>query len=310
MRVLVTGGSGFIGSHLVNKLVDNSYDVRVFDIKEPKNPQVEFSKGDITNLADVKAAVKDCEAVFHLASPIGVEYTERNPIATLDTNIQGIKNVLECCIHENVKKLLFTSSSEVYGEPAKIPVPEDCPLTPKSCYGVSKLVCEEYIKAYGKTYGLKYTIVKYFNAYGPRQSTSFVVSKFVDLALKQQPITIYGSGRQIRAFCFIDDIVRGTLLAFEKATNDAFNIGNDREPIEMRDLAEKIIQLTKSNSRMEYVPLNETNRSEQREISKRIPDITKSRKILGYEPKVMLDEGLRRVIEQASEDHENISGRQ
>jgi len=297
MKVLVTGGSGFIGSHLVNKLVDSSYEVRVFDIKEPKNPQVEFIKGDISNLEDVRKAVKDCESVFHLASAIGVEYTERHPVETLDTNINGIKNVLECCLHEDVKRLLFTSSSEVYGEPAKIQVLEDSPLQPKSCYGVSKVVCEEYIKAYSKSYGLNYTIVRYFNVYGPRQSTSFVIPKFVDLALKQQTITVYGSGRQIRAFCFIDDIIEGTLLAFKKATNDVFNIGNDKEPIEMRDLAKKIIQLTKSNSRLEFVSLNKTDRSEKREINKRTPDITKSRKILGYEPKVTLDEGLMKMIE-------------
>jgi UDP-glucose 4-epimerase len=245
----------------------------------------------------VRKAVKDCESVFHLASAISVEYTERHPIETLDTNISGIKNVLECCLHEDVKRLLFTSSSEVYGEPAKIPVLEDSPLQPKSCYGVSKVVCEEYIKAYSKSYGLNCTIVRYFNVYGPRQSTSFVIPKFVDLALKQQTITVYGSGRQIRAFCFIDDIIEGTFLAFKKATNDLFNIGNDKEPIEMGDLAKKIIQLTKSSSRLEFVSLNKTDRSEQREINKRAPDITKSRKILGYEPKVMLDEGLMKVIE-------------
>lgn len=297
MRALVAGGSGFIGSHLVTKLLENSFEVRVFDIRKPENPRVEFIEGDISIRKDVERAVKGCEAVFHLASPISVGYTEKHPIETLDTNINGIKNLLDSCLSENVKRMLFSSSSEVYGEPLNVPVHEESPLQPKSCYGVSKLVSEEYIKAYNKAAGLNYAVVRYFNVYGPKQSLGFVIPKFVGLALNQETIPVYGSGKQIRAFCFVDDIVEGTFLAFKSGLCDTFNIGNDKEPIEMRTLAKKIISLTKSNSKMEYVSLDKTDRSEFREIHRRIPDITKARMVLGYEPKVPLDEGIKKIIE-------------
>ena len=299
MKVLVTGGAGFIGSHFVDRLINEKYEVSILDIKKPENSKAEFIKGNITNINDVRNAIKNCEYVFHLASPISVENTEKKPIETLNTNIDGIRNILDCCLKGNVKKILFTSSSEVYGEPNTIPIPETSSLQPKSCYGISKVVCEEYIKSYNKLYGLGFTIVRYFNVYGPRQSVNFVIPKFIDSILKNESITIYGSGDQIRAFCFIDDIVNGTFLAFSKkeGKDEIFNIGNDKEPIKIKLLAKNIIELAKSNNSLKFVPLDKSDRSEKREIFKRIPDITKARNLLNYEPEITLKEGIMKVIE-------------
>ena len=299
MKVLITGGAGFIGSHFVDRLINEKYEVRILDIKKPENSKIEFIKGDVTDIKNVREAIKDCEYVCHLASPISVENTEKNPIETLNTNINGIRNILDCCLKGNVKKILFTSSSEVYGEPNILPVPETNSLQPKSCYGVSKVVSEEYIKSYNKSYGLSFTIVRYFNVYGPRQSINFVIPKFIYLTLKNEPITIYGSGDQIRAFCFISDIINGTFLAFSKkeGKNEIFNIGNDKETIKIRLLAKNIIELTKSNNGLKFVPLDKSDRSEKREIFKRIPDITKARNLLNYEPEITLKEGIMKIIE-------------
>lgn len=299
MKVLVTGGSGFIGSHLVKKLIDKKYEVRVLDLSTPRNSKVEFLKGNVTNLGDVRKAVKDCEYVFHMASLMSVENTEKNPIETLNTNIDGTRNVLECCLNENVKKILFTSSSEVYGESRKFPTPETGSYQPKSCYGISKVTSEEYVKSYGRLYGLNFIILRYFNVYGPGQSTNFVIPKFVDLALRGEPIAIHGSGDQTRAFCFIDDIINGTFIAFFKkeVKNEIFNIGNGNEPIKIKLLAKNIIKLAKSNSYLKYLPFSQTDRSAKREIFKRIPDISKARKMLGYEPEVELKSGIMKVIE-------------
>jgi|UniRef100_A0A7V3NUM6 UDP-glucose 4-epimerase len=300
MKILVTGGSGFIGTHVTKRLMDDDHQVRVFDISPPRNRCVEFAKGNINVLKHVKNAVKNIDVVVHLAGIVGVGKTEKYPLKTLITNVQGTLNVLKSCINQNVEKIIFSSSSEVYGEPQVTPIPETHPLAPQSPYAVSKVACEEFIKAYGKEHGLKFLILRFFNVYGPGQSTDFVVSRFVFSALKNQTLFIHGDGKQTRAFCHVEDVAKAVSLAVGYEKSDTFNIGNNTEPITIEELAKKIISLLRSKSDIQYLPFEATDRGREKEILTRIPDISKAKKLLGYSPTISLEKGIKSVAEYFS----------
>ena len=296
MKILVTGGSGFIGTNLI-KSIKNKHDVTVFDVNPPKLENIPFIQGNIIDQKFVEESIKDFDIVIHLAAAVGVSYTDNEPINTLDFNIEGTKNVLKACEKNSIKKLIFSSSSEIYGEPLNLPISEDDFAIPITTYGLSKLVAEEYIKSYSKTIGLQYTILRFFNAYGANQSTNFVIPNFVSLALENKPITIHHDGSQIRSFCHIDDIIQGIELSLENNENQIFNIGNDSEPITIKKLAEKIINLTNSKTSQIEIPFKESNRN-RKEILHRSPDITKAKKLLGSNPKVSLEEGIICIMEE------------
>ena len=293
-RILVTGSTGFIGSALTKFLLDKGAVIRLYDRDNGK---------DINDYKNIAEAVCDCDYVVHLAAMIGVGKTEKKKLEVLNTNIFGTRNVLDACVSAKVKKIVFSSSSEIYGEQIKQPIEETNPLSPKSVYGVSKVAGEEYLKAYKQLYDLDYTIVRYFNAYGPEQRNNFVLPKFVNTILNCESPTIYGNGSQIRSFCYIDDIVQGTYLALtkEEANSEVFNIGNDGEPISIRDLAIKIMKIYGRLMPLNKIDFKDSDRSTKREIFVRIPDITKARNILGYEPKVTLYEGIKKTIEHWEE---------
>ena len=186
MKIIITGGSGFIGSHLAAQL-KKEHNVTIFDVKKNVS-DIDFIEGDVTNLDSVKNSITDCDLVIHLAASLGVVNVERDPVQTLDINLGGTKNVLEACRTNNIKKIIFSSSSEVYGEPAKIPIKENDPITPITTYGISKLASEEYIKSYSKSYGMQYTIFRLFNVYGAMQDTQWVLPAFVDKAISNKLI--------------------------------------------------------------------------------------------------------------------------
>jgi len=293
MKILVTGGSGFIGRHLTESL-SKEHNVSILDICPPKN-NVNFIEANIINFNEIKNILNDFDIVIHLAALVGVESSENDPIKTLEFNINGTKNVLEACRNSNIKKIIFSSSSEIYGQPLSVPIKESDPLIPITTYGISKLAAEEYVKSYSKMYGINYTILRFFNAYGPNQSSNFVISRFTNLALENRPITIHADGSQIRAFCHIEDIVRGIKLVLEKCNNEIFNIGNDSEPICIRDLSQKIISMTNSKSQQIFVPFEKSNRNRY-EILTRIPVIDKAKNILNYHPKISLEDGIQSII--------------
>jgi UDP-glucose 4-epimerase len=243
--------------------------------------------------------MEGCDYVIHLAAMLGVKRTEMKRLEALNVNILGTVNILEGCVKEKIKKIVFASSSEVYGDQTKTPISEEGPLNPKSIYAVTKLAGEEYVKAYKKRYGLDYTIVRFFNAYGPRQVAEFVVPRFIKNVLDNKPPRIYGDGDQIRSFCYVEDIANGIFLALinKKANSHIFNIGNDEEPISIRDLAYKIISISQKDLQPEYIDIKKSDRSAEREILRRIPDISKAKRVLGYEPKFSLSEGIRKIIE-------------
>jgi UDP-glucose 4-epimerase len=242
--------------------------------------------------------MRGCDYVVHLAAALGVERTEAKRLECLFININGTINVLEACIKEKIKKVVFTSSSEVYGEQKIQPIEETSPLNPISNYAITKIVGEEYMRAYYETYRLKYNIVRLFNVYGEEQREEFVVPKFVKNVANEVSPIIYGNGQQIRSFCYVKDAARGiadALLA--SCEGEVFNIGNDEEPISLSKLAEKIIYLSGKCLKPQLTHYDNSDRRSERDIIKRIPSIEKAKRILGYKPAISLDEGLKIMLQ-------------
>tara|TARA_B100000029_G_scaffold116389_1_gene109188 strand:+ start:23907 stop:24797 length:891 start_codon:yes stop_codon:yes gene_type:complete len=295
MKIAITGGSGFIGTSLVN-LLKNQHEILILDRTPSQIQDIDFFECDLLESEKISGALEEIDIVIHLAAAVGVKLTEEDPLHTLNLNIQGTHNVLESCKKNNVKKIIFASSSEIYGEAQKVPIKETDPPMPITNYGVSKITGEEYVKAYSKTSSIKYSILRFFNAYGPGQSSSFVMSEFVSKAISNNTITIHGNGEQLRAFCHIDDIVNGINLCLTNGDNQIFNIGNNHEPITIYQLAKTIKEITDSESEITFLPFENTERKRTSEIMKRIPDITKAQEILGYSPRISLNEGIKTIF--------------
>ena len=231
--------------------------------------------------------------VFHYAAIVGVQRTLENPTIVL-SDIQGIKNILDLSKNTGVERVFYSSSSEVYGEPVEFPQHEETtPLNSRLPYAVVKNVGEAFLRSYQKEYGLNYTIFRFFNTYGPRQSDDFVVSKFLKLALDNSPITVYGAGDQTRTFCYIDDNIDTTIACLQGhiCVNDVMNIGNDEE-VSVIDLAQKVIKLTGSSSIIDFLPA-----LKEGDMTRRRPDNTKMKAIL-RRPLISLEDGLRNTLEK------------
>ncbi len=304
MKVLVTGGAGFIGSHVSERLAKEGFEVCVFDLfNQFKNKKfsenIKCCYGSILDSTCLSQAIKGCDYVVHLAAMIGVKNTELNRLDCLTINTQGTINVLDACVKENVKKIVFSSSSEVYGEQTVFPITEKNELKPKSVYGLTKAISEEYLKAYKQRYDLNYSIIRFFNVYGINQAKKFVIPIFVDNVLNDKNPVVFGNGEQIRAFCNVEDASNGVLLALTKkeANEKVFNICNNSEPISMKLLAEKVIKLSGKKLNPKFVNMENSDRTNAREIFKRVPSGQLAKKILGFEAKISLDEGLKRMFE-------------
>jgi UDP-glucose 4-epimerase len=301
-KVLVTGGAGFIGSHVVGKLLEYGADVVVVDNFTHGN-KIEHLSGytnlavypaDVVDIESISAAFKDREIVIHLAALVGVEETQSNPLDVLDVDITGIVNVLKLCVGNNVKRIVFASSSEVYGDVPGL-MKEDMHLSPISTYAVTKLVGEEYCKAFYHKYGLEYTILRYFNIYGPRQDERFVVSRFMDRANVEQPIVIYGDGNQNRDFTYVEDAACMTLVAAlkDEAKCQAINIGTGVTTT-INGLATLIPKVLNKNGRVQpvYVDYGKT-RPVEIEVFNRAASIVKARYILDCRAGISLESGLK-----------------
>ena len=298
MNIAITGGAGLIGTELC-KIFSQEHDITVLDFKEPKIPSINFIKIDIENPQEIINSTKGIDLVIHLAAALGVIETEKNPVKTLDINSIGTKNVLEACKTNNIKKIIFSSSSEIYGEPEHIPIKETDRITPITTYGISKLMAEEYIKSYSRAYGINYTIFRLFNVYGEEQANRWVVPEFVRKIVNNEQVTIHGDGNQMRAFCHVSDIANAFSYALTKGDDQIFNIGNNLEPISIKKLANKIILLSKSKSQIKFISFDDSLRN-RKEIINRAPDISKAIEMLEYKPEVTLDDGLTRVIKKHS----------
>lgn len=298
--ILITGGAGFIGSSLANIFLLKKFNVIIADdlstsFKKniPKHKNCKFIKTDVNIANEIAEIFKKfkIEYVFHFAACVGVQRTLQNPLKVLN-DIEGFKNIFNLSYRFNIKRIFFASSSEVYGEGFQIPQNEfKTPLNSRLPYAVIKNVGESFCKTYFQEYGLKYTIFRFFNTYGPRQSKSFVMSKFIERAILNKNINIYGDGKQSRTFCYIDDTTNAILNCLEKKIyiNDIVNIGNNKI-INILNLANKIIQYSNSKSKIIHIrPLKEGD------MYKRQPDITKM-KILLKNKYTSLKDGIIKTI--------------
>lgn len=295
-KVAIVGGSGFVGINLTKFLVKKGYLVRVLDKIKP-NLDVDYRYTDIKDKESLINNLNGVDTVIHLAAMVGVDSCRLNEDEVIEINFEGTKNVVEACKKNNIRRLLFSSSSEVYGDGIKFPFEESDIKLPKSTYGKAKLKSEEYLLNEA-TENFIVRIVRYFNVYGPSQRTDFVINKFLDNANEGVEIPIYGDGSQIRCFSYVTDIVNGTFLALKHEGNsyEDFNIGND-SPVTINQLAEKIIEILGSSSEIKHIPFGvEGVRDNNIEIYRRMPSILKAQSILGYYPQVSLEEGLMKVI--------------
>jgi len=302
-KILITGGAGFIASSLADRLtddeqnyvviVDNLLTGKMDKLPSAKKKNWKFINCDVNEFRPIASIMQSFQFdyVFHYAAVVGVKRTLERPVMVLD-DIQGIKNILELCKNTAVKRLIYASSSEVYGESVTFPQNEETtPLNSRLPYAVVKNVGEAYCKSYKQEYGLDNTIFRFFNTYGPKQSTDFVVSKFMRAALNNKPITIYGDGFQSRTFCYIEDHIDATLTAYknEEYKNEVINIGSDVE-VSIRTLAETIIDVTGSSSEIVFLPP-----LEEGDMQRRKPDATKMKELLQRDL-MPLKEGLEQIL--------------
>lgn len=304
-KILITGGAGFIGSSLAHKLAEDKQNsitivdnLLTGDVKRiPKLDNVKFIKGDVNDNQVISSIFygNHFDYVFHLAAVVGVKRTIENPIMVLD-DLKGLRNILDLCKNTSVKRIFFSSSSEVYGEPVELPQHEyTTPLNSRLPYAIVKNVGEAFLKSYKQEYDLDYTIFRFFNTYGPLQSKDFVVSKFIAAALKNEDITIYGDGSQTRTFCFVEDNIQACVNAFMKGEvmNDVVNIGSDKI-LTVLELAQIIIKVSGSSSKIVHLPP-----LDEGDMTRRQPDTCKMLQLLGKEL-LTLEEGLKKVIENPS----------
>jgi len=268
------------------------HDVTVIDTTSIKfkHENLTFIKKSVEE--DLRFNITDCEVVYHLAALLGVETSDKNPLKTLNVNIDGTVNVFKCAMDSGVKKIVYSSSSEVYGEAREIPLKETSPRAPVSAYGVSKLTAEMYAHAYHQEYGLNINPVRFFNVYGPGQGYNWVIPLFIRNILNDKSPIVFGDGSQIRCFTFIEDIVSGMQVVMEKGkSGEAYNVAND-QPITMKELAEALIKLSGKDMKPKIAGFGQATRTKEREIMKRIPSIDKL-KSLGWEPKTKMEDGLK-----------------
>jgi UDP-glucose 4-epimerase len=306
VKYLITGGAGFIGSHLAEKLIARSDQVIVFDnlstgsasnlsgIKE----KIKYEQGNILDKAAINRLVSESDFVVHLAAALGVFNIVNKPLESLKTNLQGSEVVLEAC-DKYKKPVLIASTSEIYGKNDKVPLNEEDdriighPLKSRWSYSEAKAVDESLAYFYYLGNKLPIRIVRFFNTVGPRQVGHYgmVVPRFVSAALKNEPLSVYGSGDQIRCFCHVDDAVRALLLVMdsEKAIGEVFNVGNNQQ-ISIMELAKKVIELTGSSSFIEKIAYEKAYPEGFEDMQRRVPDISKIKQVLGWTPEINLDQ--------------------
>lgn len=301
-QILVTGAAGNVGSALVTFLLEKGYHVVAVDNlstgsrnKLPSDLTAGFTfiKADCNDYSQLSQIMlsRTLDYVFHYAAMVGVQRTLDRPIEVLK-DIDGIKNILELSKNIGVKKVVFSSSSEVYGEPVSLPQIEDeTPLNSKLPYAVVKNIGEAYFRSYQQEYGLDYIIFRFFNTYGPQQSVDFVVPKLLKKALKNEPITIYGDGSQSRTFCYITDNIDASYAIFkdDSLKNDVYNIGSDIV-FTIKELVDMILKVTQSSSEIIHLPA-----LKEGDMTRRQPDISKMKKVIARDL-ISLEDGIRKLI--------------
>jgi UDP-glucose 4-epimerase len=315
MRALVTGGAGFIGSHLTERLLKDGNKVAVIDnlstgsLKNiesfQKHSSFEFVTGDICNAELMEPLVERSDVVFHLAAAVGVRLIAEDPVHTIETNIGGTEIVLDIA-NKFGKKILIASSSEVYGKSEAVPFREEGDIVlgstsmPRWSYACSKAIDEFLGLAFYQQYGLDVVIGRFFNTIGPRQTGQYgmVVPRFVQRALKDEPVLIYGTGKQTRCFCYVADLVEAiiSLMNCKQAPGKVYNIGTSQE-IAIEDLADKIIEMTGSKSKKQFVSYEVAYGMPIEDMMRRVPSLERIKKTVGWEPETDLTETLQVIID-------------
>ena len=315
MKVLVTGGAGFIGSHLAEELCVQGNQVHIIDDLSTGNIEnIEHLKGEknfhylidsIQNYQIMAELIDKCDVIYHLAAAVGVRLIVESPVRTIETNIAGTEIVLNLA-NKKKKKVIITSSSEVYGKSNNLPFKEngDLVLGPtykgRWSYACSKAIDEFLAIAYYKEKKLPVVIVRLFNTVGPKQTGAYgmVIPTFIKQALSNQPITVYGDGKQSRCFAHVKDVIRGIieLSHHPKAIGDIFNVGSTEE-ITIEELANLVKKITQSDSKIAYIPYDDAYEEGFEDMRKRVPDITKIHNLTGFKPTTNIDGIIKSVIE-------------
>jgi len=315
VRALVTGGAGFIGSHLVEDLLSRGHDVHVVDnlttsartnlSRLEGHERLKITIDSILNEPLADQAVAEADVVFHLAAAIGVKFILEHPLASLETNLRGTDVILHAADRHR-RPVLIASTSEVYGKNDSGPLREDddrifgSSQLSRWFYATAKAADEALAAAFWQERGLPTIAVRFFNTIGPRQSGRYgsVVPSFIGQALRGEPITVYGDGKQTRCFTYVGDVVRSViaLTETERAWGDVYNVGQPDE-ISIENLARRVVELTGSSSEIVFVPYEQAYRPGFEDMRRRVPNVDKLRATIGYAPDTPLDEVLRRIIE-------------
>jgi len=319
MKILITGGAGFIGSHLAEKLLAEGNEISVIDNLSTgrfsnirhlvKNPHFQYTINSVLNRNILKKLISETEQIYHLAAAVGVKYIIDNPLLSLRTNIVGTENVLEFA-NKFKKKVLVASTSEIYGKANKVPFKEEDDRLLGSThisrwsYSSAKAIDEFLALAYYREKKLPVVIVRCFNTVGPRQTGQYgmVIPKFVKSALLNHPITVYGDGKQSRCFTDIEDVVEGLikLMNEKKAQGHIFNIGSNEE-ITIGELAHKIKKMTGSRSKIDFIKYEDAYEEGFEDMIRRVPDLTKIKDMIGYKTRYNLDKILKKIIDYFEE---------
>jgi UDP-glucose 4-epimerase len=315
MKYLITGGAGFIGSHLTDALLSRGDEVCIFDDlstgslrnlnQQSGNKNLTVTNGSILDFNGVLEAMEGIDGCFHMAAAVGVEKILNNPIGSIKTNIHGTENVLDAAVKFNVP-LLLASTSEVYGKNSIGLLNEESdrvlgsPLLFRWTYSEAKALDEAYARALHEKSGLKVKIIRYFNTVGPRQSAAYgmVIPKFFEAAMKGLPLVIHGDGSQRRIFCHVKDAVKGTLALWDSSFGDgeAFNLGGFEE-IRIIDLAKRILKMTNSKSELQFIPYEILRSRGFEDMARRLPDISKIKAVTGWRPQANIDDVLTDYLE-------------
>ena len=315
MRTLVTGGAGFIGSNLVDTLMEQGHEVTVLDnLSVGKVPNIEqhldserfhFVNGSILDTNTLERLVRQVDVIYHLAAVVGVKYVVEDPLHAIITNVRGTENVLELAF-KYWAKTVIASSSEIYGKSTEAPLKEESDrlLGPTSVsrwsYSDAKAIDEYFALAYAQK-GLPVTVIRYFNAYGPRvdpKGYGSVIARFFTQALRGEPLTVYDDGKQTRCFTYAADAVEGTIRAasIRETIGQVFNIGSNRETT-INELADLVLEVTGSESDVVHVPYASAYGSDFEETRRRVPDVAQAREVMGFEARTPFEEGLRRTLD-------------